>query len=68
MQKKEEIKSILDEKPEYRHLLFIKGYLITDQNINSLSKYPFYNNWKQNELGYINNKKLYIYSSIRRLL
>lgn len=49
--KKSNIIEILQQKPAYKNALFRRGYLITDQIINDLSTYPFYNNWKKFTAG-----------------
>ncbi len=40
-----EIKKKLDEDARYREVLFKRGYLITDDDIEGLDDYPFYGNW-----------------------
>ena len=39
------LKLELDDKPEYRELLFQRGFLITDSVLPNLKEYPFYGNW-----------------------
>jgi hypothetical protein len=51
MNKTEEMKEILEEYPKYQEALFIRGYLITDKEIESLYSYPFYGNWNKEKLG-----------------
>ena len=43
-----EIEAKLDNTPEYRELLFRRGYLLTDKRIVHQDKYPFYNIWSEN--------------------
>ncbi|MDO5557636.1 MAG: 7-cyano-7-deazaguanine synthase [Clostridia bacterium] len=55
MEKKvENIKKILQEKPEYRETLFRRGYLITDRKIDNTDEYPFYDNWKVHKIKTFN--------------
>ena len=57
---KDEIKAQLDISPEYRDLLFRRGYLFTNQPIENTDKYPFYDLWSQKTLG---NYYLYVQQS-----
>lgn len=47
----EEMKMLLDEKSQYRDMLYRRGFLITNnsENINN-DEYPFYGCWKQTSL------------------
>ena len=45
------LKNILDSNSNVRKHLFEKGFLITDDIIEDLSGYPFYNNWNQTIIG-----------------
>ena len=45
------LKLELDDKPEYRELLFQRGFLITDSVLPNLKEYPFYGNWYCESLG-----------------
>ncbi len=60
---KNEIKSELDKSPEYRDLLFRRGYLFTNCQLNDLNSYPFYNNWQEANVGdyylYVQNKQTF---------
>ncbi|MBG9544831.1 hypothetical protein ABE29_19300 [Cytobacillus firmus] len=66
-----ELKKLLEQYPQYQDTLFARGYLITSEEIDDLSKYPFYNNWKRTYSGmlrkelpvniYIHNKQDYYY-------
>ena len=47
---KNEIKSILDSQPQYRELLFRRGYLLTDGHFD-MDAYPFYGLWRASSLG-----------------
>lgn len=44
-----ELKMILSKNPELQKDLFIRGFLITDQEIADLNEFPFYGNWKMEE-------------------
>jgi len=46
----ETIKKILTNKPQYKECLFLRGYLITEDNLN-VEEYPFYNLWKTEKIG-----------------
>ena len=48
------MKALLDEKTDVRKHLFEKGFLITDEDINGLDKYPFYGNWCITKVGKYN--------------
>ncbi|MED3689587.1 asparagine synthase-related protein [Peribacillus butanolivorans] len=52
-----EIKKIMEQYPQYQDTLFSRGYLITSKEINDLSKYPFYSNWKKVYSGEIRKEK-----------
>lgn len=53
---KKELKQIFDKNPEYREMLFRRGYLFTDQIIADKSEYPFYGLWNEKKVG-----KFYLY-------
>ena len=55
MNKADNIKSILEDYPEYQETLFIKGYLVTNKLFDDLNEYPFYSNWEQSKCGTFNN-------------
>ena len=64
---KSEIKGFLDSKKQYQECLFKRGYLITENKIDKLEEYPFYNNWNEEKIGkwnlYIHNDQhIYIVS------
>jgi hypothetical protein len=42
-------------------MLFCRGYLITSKKCANLDNYPFYNQWKEEECGKLNNKKIIAY-------
>lgn len=46
-----ELKSMLDNKPQYQKHLFQKGFLITDAEITNMTLYPFYGNWTVEKLS-----------------
>lgn len=42
----EKIKTIISENPSLEEILYCRGYLITDKDINiNEGSFPFYNNW-----------------------
>lgn len=45
-----EIQAVLDKNPQYREMLFRRGYLLTDAE-PVLDLYPFYGIWKKTQLG-----------------
>ena len=47
---KKELITILQKHPELKKDLFIRGFLITDQDFQ-LSDFPFYGNWKKEKYG-----------------
>ncbi len=60
------LKNILDKKPNIQKHLFEKGYLITDAELDNVSDYPFYNNWRKTIIGdynfwVYNSNKLFVY-------
>lgn len=57
---KNEIKSTLDNSPQYRDLLFRRGYLFTDKPLENTNDYPFYNLWNQQN---VRNYYLYVQQS-----
>lgn len=42
---------LLDRYPELKKDVFIRGFLITDKEINDLTGFPFYGNWKVEKHG-----------------
>lgn len=55
------ILQLLEEYPTYRHLLFRRGYLITDDaNVNT-EEFPFYGEWKTAPLGTIDGRATQIH-------
>ena len=59
---KDEIKAELDRNPQYREMLFRRGYLLTNAEIQT-SGYPFYDIWEKALLGpyslYVQEKQTY---------
>lgn len=57
--RKSVIEKLLDDKPELREYLFIRGFLITSRQFDE-NGYPFYGNWKHTAFEglhfYINDK------------
>ena len=45
------IKKCLEENPELRKDLFIRGFLITDCFLEDMDKFPFYGKWKTKGIG-----------------
>ena len=64
---KREIKEELDKNPKYREMLFRRGYLLTNAEING-DLYPFYGLWNKADLGaysiYVQEKQtFYVYKN-----
>lgn len=51
MTTKIDIQKLLEQNPELKFDLFIRGFLITNKQIDSLDKFPFYGNWSQQKCG-----------------
>ena len=47
----QEIKTILEEHPEYKDALYCRGYYLTDDKSVDTNAYPFYGMWKQVSIG-----------------
>ena len=47
----DEIKKELDHNPQYREMLFRRGYLFTDKKLKDTQHYPFYGLWKEYAVG-----------------
>lgn len=45
------LKQTLDNRKDLQHLLFIRGFLITTNEIPEQEAYPFYGNWKTEKIG-----------------
>ena len=45
------IKDILNNKEYLREFLFIRGFLITNKDIENTNDFPFYGNWKKEKHG-----------------
>lgn len=41
--------TMLDSNPELKKDLFIRGFLVTNKEIDNLNEFPFYGNWTQEE-------------------
>lgn len=54
------LKEALDKRPELQKFLFIRGFLVSDKRIESLTGFPFYNNWNEAQKDgyyfYVHNK------------
>ena len=48
------LKQALDERQDLQHFLFIRGFLITNNEIEMPDKYPFYSNWNVDKIGAFN--------------
>ena len=48
---KTEFAAMLVQYPELKSDLFIRGFLITDEDIADLTGFPFYGNWKKEQYG-----------------
>lgn len=61
------LKDILDQRIDLQKHLFVRGFLITNEDLIDIKgSYPFYSNWKLNQIGkynfWVNNlQKLYVY-------
>ncbi len=63
----EKINDLLKQYPQYKELLFARGYLITDDNSIDFESYPFFGNWTINGFGKYKictnvKQKCYVYS------
>ena len=41
----DEMKSVLEEYPQFREKLYCRGFLVTNDDIDVAEDYPFYSNW-----------------------
>ena len=57
---KEEIQKELNKNPEYRDVLFRRGYLFTDRKLENTSDYPFYGQWQELQAG---KYRLYVHNA-----
>lgn len=55
------MRSLLAFRPEYRDLLFRRGYLISDAAKVDLSDYPFYGHWRTDPLGTVDGRSMVIH-------
>lgn len=46
-----EFKEMLEQHPQLKRDLFIRGFLITDQDIADMAGFPFYGNWRKEQHG-----------------
>lgn len=46
-----EFKKALENRPDLQKFLFIRGFLIADREIEDMSGFPFYGNWKAEKHG-----------------
>lgn len=59
-----EMKTLLDAHPQMQEYLYVRGFLLTDHQIDGLDEYPFYGNWIEQRIDcghcvyyfYINSK------------
>jgi len=49
--RKEELLNLLDKNKKLQKYLFIRGFLISDKNIDTLCEFPFYGNWEKTKIG-----------------
>lgn len=56
----EEIRAELESNPQYREMLFRRGYLLTNKKLTDIQGYPFYGNWKELNTG---DYWLYVHSA-----
>ncbi len=65
---KEEIKNRLDNEPEYREMLFRRGYLFTSRYLENTDRYPFYGLWEkiniQNYFLYVQKCQTFYFKEI----
>lgn len=62
MNRVKEIKDIIKNYPQYEEMLFIRGYLVTENKINDIEGFPFYGNWDETHFGTLKNERpIYIY-------
>lgn len=47
----EEMKIVLSEHPQYREKLYCRGFLLTDKAGLNLGEYPFYGNWRSENIS-----------------
>ena len=48
-----DLKTTLNARSDLQKYLFCRGFLLTDQQVNNTSEYPFYSNWNHYEVrGY----------------
>ena len=45
------LKQTLDNKQHLQKYLFIRGFIISDTDIENMNEFPFYNNWKKEKHG-----------------
>lgn len=73
----DEMKRILDRESQFREKLYCRGFLLTNDGRYDLDVFPFYGNWKVqnidvgNDVYYIythNETSIYIYSDENRIL
>jgi len=58
LQPENELKTLLGERPEYRRLLYRRGYLVTDSEDLQLDVFPFFKQWSTRSLGQRNGREL----------
>lgn len=72
MTTKIDIQKLLEQNPELKFDLFIRGFLITNKQIDSLDEFPFYGNWSQQKCGdyYLlkhSHANIYTYTNSKKL-
>ena len=48
---KKKLKQLLNQKIEYQHLLYRRGYIVTTKQDLTLESYPFYGNWNKYKIN-----------------
>lgn len=61
MKTRAEMEALLATFPQYRHLLYRRGYLITDAPNLDLDQYPFFGHWSTSQFGTLNGRAVVIH-------
>lgn len=48
------LKNILDKKEDFQKYLYIRGFIITNKDLDCENEYPFYGNWSMTKVGSFN--------------
>jgi len=57
----EEMKSVLEDCPQFRDKLYGRGFLLTTRRVYNLQNYPFYGNWTEQIIN-IGENSCFIYT------